>query len=220
MTRRFLLLATLLTFACTSGEQTDDADSTNTAVNEDSIEAAIAAEAELPPMPDYPGSEAGKLAVTAVGAFELSHSWPARAGRCARPAMVMIIAEEPGSGATVLLDLPPSGDVTGPYPIKLVDSAGVLAPPASQMGFQFFEATSADAYQGSTGGVDVRELTDRRVSGRFAVTLRHIGNNRRAQVAGTFERVDVEALPIDWCERAAAARDSLVPVPDSSGGPS
>jgi len=216
MTSRTLVLLTCFAVACGSGEQTADTDSTATAANEDSITAAAAAQPEPPPMPDYPARESGKLRVEAVGAFELSHAWPARAGRCARPPMVMLIAEEPGSGATILLDLPDRDDLTGTYPIKLVDSAGVLESPASQMGFQFFDSTSADAYQGSAGEVEVRELTDRIVSGRFAVTVRHIRNDRLANVAGTFEHVNVEALPIDWCDRAAAARDSLKPAPDSS----
>lgn len=216
MTTRALVFLTCFAVACGSGERAADTDSTATAVNEDSLEAAAAAQPELPPMPDYPARESGKLRVAAVGAFALSQSWPARAGRCARPSMVMLIAEEPGSGATILLDLPEREDLTGSYPIKLVDSVGVLEPPASQMGFQFFDSTSADAYQGSSGDVEVRELTDQRVSGQLAVTVRHIRNNRLANVSGTFEHVNVEALPIDWCDRAAAARDSLNPAPDSS----
>ena len=62
------------------------------------------------------------------------------------------------------------------------------------------------------------ELTEQRVGGRFAATFRHLTNNRLARVAGSFHRVNVEALPLDWCERAAAARDSLAAVTDTSGG--
>jgi len=224
MIRRLFVLSSLACIACGPGQQAGETDSTTVsaaaraAVNEDSIEAAAAADTVLPPMPDYPRRETGKVTVIAVGAFELTHSWNARAGRCARPSMVLLIAEEPGSGASVLLDLPASEDVTGTYPVKLADSVGVLEPPAAQVGFQFFDVNKADAYQGSAGDVEVRELTDRRLSGRFAVTLRHIANNRRAQVAGTFEHVDIEPLPIDWCERAAAARDSLAMAGDSAPG--
>jgi hypothetical protein len=220
MTRRLLVLSTLACLACGSGQRTGDTDSTVAvgAANADSMAEAAAADTALPPMPDYPRREPGKVTVAAVGAFELSHSWDARAGRCARPSMVLLIAEEPGSGASVLLDLPASDDLTGTYPVKLADSTGVVEPPAAQVGFQFFDVSKADAYQGSAGDVEVRELTDRRLSGRFAVTLRHIANNRRAQVAGTFEHVDVEPLPIDWCERAAAARDSLAMAADSAVG--
>jgi hypothetical protein len=36
-------------------------------------------------------------------------------------------------------------------------------------------------------------------------------------VAGTFLQVDVEPLAPDWCERAAAAQDSLA-IADSTAG--
>jgi len=47
------------------------------------------------------------------------------------------------------------------------------------------------------------------VSGRFAVTIQHVGNQDRARVAGVFAQVPVRALPSDWCERAAADQDSI-----------
>jgi hypothetical protein len=71
---------------------------------------------------------------------------------------------------------------------------------------------AADAYQAADGEVEVRELTDRRVTGRFTVTMRHVINDQIARVAGTFQQVAVEPLPPDWCERAAAAQDSLAVV--------
>ena len=92
------------------------------------------------------------------------------------------------------------------------------AAPASQLGFQFFEGNTADAYQGSAGVVEVRELTDRRLSGRFQVTMRHVVSNRAAQVAGTFQHVELEPLPPDWCDRAAAAQDSLAMADSAAGG--
>jgi hypothetical protein len=57
--------------------------------------------------------------------------------------------------------------------------------------------------------VTLGELTDRRASGRFAVTVRHIVTNRRARVAGAFHQVEVEALVPAYCERLQAAQDSL-----------
>jgi len=216
MTRLPLFLAILAAAACAPADRPADIDSTNVVLDDDAVDSAIAAEAVLPPMPDPPRSADGKLVIAAVGAFEMQHSWPARAGRCARPSMVLLIAEEPGSGASVLLELPASGDLTGLYPIKYADSAGVVEAPAAQIGLQFFDATTADAYQGSAGEVRVRDLTDRRVSGQFSVTVRHIASNRLAQVAGTFEGVDVEPLPLDWCDQAAAARDSLRAPADSA----
>ena len=215
MIRRRVFLLILLSAAC--ADRTPPPDAADQAVAGDSLEEESVAEAELPPMPDHPGGRAGQLTARAVGAFELDRGWPARAGRCARPPMVLILAEEPGSGASVLLQVPTSGDLTGSYPVKLADSAGVPAPPAAQLGFQFFEANTAEAYQAAEGEVEVRELTDRRVSGRFAVTVRHVVSDKTARVAGTFQQVDVEALPPDWCERAAAAQDSLA-MADSSAG--
>jgi hypothetical protein len=216
MTRLHVFLVILAAAACVPGDRPAATDSTAVALDDDAVDSAIAAEAVLPPMPDLPRSEDGKLVITAVGAFEMQHAWPARAGRCARPRMVLLIAEETGSGASVLLELPASGDLTGMYPVKFADSAGVVEAPAAQIGLQFFDATTADAYQGSTGEVQVRDLTDRRLSGQFSITVRHIASNRLAQVAGTFERVDVEPLPLDWCDQAAAARDSLQTTVDSA----
>lgn len=202
-----LFAALVLVTAC-AGQETPPPDEA-APVNEDSIDAAVAMDTVLPPMPAHPSGEGGKLAVSALGALTFNRSWPARAGRCARPALVLLIGDQPGSGGSVLLRLPTSGTRTGTYPVKLADSTGVPEPPAAQLGFQFFEGTTSDAYQAADGSVEVTTLTDRRIDGRFAVTVRHLATNRRAQIAGVFEDVAVEALPPDWCERAAAAQDSL-----------
>ncbi len=216
MTRRFPSLAAIFLLACGTGDRAPQADSTAVAFDEDVVDTTPVP--ALPPMPDHPDQEAGRLAVTAVGSLELSQSWPARAGRCANPRMVLVVADEPGSGASIVLELPAEGDLTGEYPVRLADSTGTVTAPASQLGVQIFAAGTADAYQGSAGAVDVDELTDERLSGRFAVTLRHLTSNRLAQMAGTFHRVNVEALPMDWCAQAAAARDSLAAAADTSGG--
>ena len=216
MTRRFPSLAAVLLLACGTGDRAPQADSTAVVLDEDAVDTAPAP--VLPPMPDHPEQEAGRLAVTAVGSLELSRSWPARAGRCANPRMVLVVADEPGSGASIMLELPAEGDLTGEYPVRLADSTGMVTAPASQLGVQIFGAGTADAYQGSAGAVAVDELTDQRLSGHLAVTLRHLTNNRLAQIAGTFHRVNVEALPIDWCAQAAASRDSLAAAADTSGG--
>jgi hypothetical protein len=181
----------------------------STAVRADSVETAATATAEIPPMPAYPSVKDGELAVHGVGALALERSWAARAGRCARPPMILLIAEQPGSGVSVLLQLPTEEPFTRTYPVALADSTGAPTPPASQLGFQLFDNNTAEAYQASDGAVEVTELTDTQVSGRFAVGVRHIVSNRRGNVAGAFRQVNVEALPLDWCERAAAAQDSL-----------
>jgi hypothetical protein len=209
-------LAAMLLLACGTAERTPQADSTAVASDEDSLDAAVAA--ELPPMPAYPPAEAGKLVVTMAGAMDLARAWPAKAGRCSQPSMVLLIAEEPGGGASILLELPASGDLTGEYPVRLVDSTGVVQAPASQVGLQFYGTRTADAYQASTGVVEVSDLTDRRLSGRLAVTVRHLATNQLVQVTGAFQRVDIEALPLDWCAQAAASRDSLAATRDTVGG--
>ncbi len=197
----------LLVVAC-GGEQSEQA---TVAMVEDSIEAAIAAanDTTLPPMPGLPGRRGSQMAVRAVGTLDFEKTWPARAGRCARPAMIVVVAEEPGSGGSVLLQLPDSGPLTGAYPVKLADSSGVPEAPAAQLGFQFFQERSSDAYQAAEGSVELYALDELRVSGQFTATVRHIVNERRARVAGVFHNVAVEALPPDWCEQAQAAQDSL-----------
>ncbi|MDH3495703.1 MAG: hypothetical protein OER21_02995 [Gemmatimonadota bacterium] len=197
----------LVVVAC-GGERSDQP---AVVTSDDSIEAAIAAASDttLPPMPALPGRRGGQMTVRAVGVLDFEKTWPARAGRCARPAMILVVAEEPGSGGSVLLQLPDSGPLTGGYPVKIADSTGVPAAPAAQLGFQFFQERSSDAYQAAEGSVEVYSLDDLRVSGQFTATVRHIVNERRARVAGVFHGVDVEALPPDWCEQAQAAQDSL-----------
>jgi hypothetical protein len=213
MTRRFLGLAAFLLAACGSGERAEQADSAAVDLDDYPVDTAVV---EPPTMPAHPDREAGRLAVRAAGSLELSRSWPARAGRCAQPSMLLMVAEEPGSGVSVMLELPTAGGLTGEYPVHLADSSGAIPAPASQVGIQTFASNTADAYQASAGSVEVEELTERRVSGRMAVTVRHLSSNQLAQVAGTFHRVSVEALPLDWCAQAQAARDSLAPPADTT----
>lgn len=160
----------------------------------------------LPPMPDYPGQRGGYLVAHAVGATDFELAWPARAGRCSEPAMLLVIAELERSGASVLLELP-DGDALVEYPVKLATDSGAPEPPAAQLGFQFFEDVPS-AYQAAEGTVEVYGIASG-VSGRFAITIRHIVNQELARVAGVFHNVDIEDLPPDWCDRARAARDSL-----------
>jgi hypothetical protein len=205
----------MLVAACRGGGQTDGADTTASAASDSAGLLALqgdsmaVADTALPEMPPSPDRRRGYLTARAVGALTFTDAWAARGGRCVQPPMLLVIAEDPGrSGASVLLELP-AGDLAVEYPVRLADSAGVPDPPAAQLGFQFFDAQRADAYQGSEGVVRVLSLDDRRVSGEFAVMVRHITTDARARVAGAFHQVDVEPLPPDWCERAQAAHDSL-----------
>ena len=204
MNRRFWLVP-VLACACAGGAR-------DAGTPADSVTDAEFAEADtvLPPMPAVPDRQAWHVVSVGVGGVEFSEAWPARAGRCARPPMVLIIAEEPGrSGVSVLLALPATGDLMVDYPVSFADSAGMPDPPAAMLGFQFFDEQRGDAYQAADGVVTLRELTDRRVSGRYAVTVRHIATNQRARVAGVFHQLEVEALVPAYCERLQAAQDSL-----------
>jgi hypothetical protein len=191
-------------------DRVSDADS----MSDESAEFATA-DTVLPPMPDVPDRQAGHVVAVGVGGVEFSQAWPARAGRCARPPMVLVIAEEPGqSGVSVLLELPAAGDLTIDYPVSFADSTGMPQAPAAMLGFQFFDQQRGDAYQAAEGVVTLRELSDRRASGQFQVTVRHIATNQRARVAGVFHQVDVDALEPAYCERMQAAQDSLAARPN------
>jgi hypothetical protein len=206
MRPRFLLAA-VLAGACTGGAR--DAGTPADSVTDEDADFA-AADTVLPPMPDVPDRQGGHVVAVGVGGVEFREVWPARAGRCAQPPMVLIIAEAPGrSGVSVLLELPPARDLTGDYPVSFADTTGMPDPPAAMLGFQFFDQQRGDAYQAADGAVTLRELTDRRASGQFQVTVRHIVTNQRARVAGIFHQLEVEALVPEYCERLQAAQDSL-----------
>jgi hypothetical protein len=213
-----LWLAVALVWGCAGGgrDAGTPADSASGADSMGDEGAEFATEdTVLPPMPDVPGRQGGHVVAVGVGGVEFSETWPARAGRCARPPMVLLIAEEPGqSGISVLLELPASGDLTVDYPVSFADSTGMPQPPAAMIGLQFFDQQRGDAYQAAEGVVTLRELTDRRASGQFQVTVRHIATNQRARVAGTFHQVDVDALEPGYCERMQAAQDSLAARPN------
>jgi hypothetical protein len=208
MTAPRLVLLVLLT-AC-AGEKAPPPEAATQVPDEDSLETAQAADTVLPAMPPYPDRSGGRVTARAVGALSADYDWPGRALRCGGAApIVFIVGEQPGSGGSVLLRLPPAGAVIGTYPVKFADTAGAPQPPAAQLGFQFFEGNSADAYQAADGSVEVGALDDRHVSGNFAVTVRHIATDRRARIAGVFHDIAFSAPPPGWCDRAAAAQDSL-----------
>lgn len=203
-----LWLATVLICACGGGSRGASAPADS--ASEDDPELA-GADTVLPSMPDVPDRRRGHLVAVGVGALDSTWSWPARAGRCARPPMLFVIPTELGNtGGSVLLELPP-GDLTLDYPVRFADSTGMPDPPAAMLGFQFFDQQRGDAYQAGEGVVTVTELDERRVSGRFQVTVRHISTDQQARVAGVFYQLDVEPLPPAYCERLQTAQDSLLP---------
>jgi hypothetical protein len=206
---RMALVLVLLLAACGERTANNGAGAASMADHGDTVAGAATSDTALPAMPDLPARRRGYFTATAVGAVTFDKAWPARAGRCARPPMILVLGEEQGSGGSILLQLPTSGPLTGTYAVKFADSTGMPEAPAAQLGFQFFDKQGASAYQAAEGVVEITSLDDRRVSGDFRVTVRHIVTDRRVRIAGAFQSVDVELLTPAWCESAQAAQDSL-----------
>jgi hypothetical protein len=205
--RRLTVALLLLIVGCGRRAPQGDGAASDAVAAEDTV--TVGADTVLPDMPDLPARRRGYLTAVAVGDVNFEKSWQARAGRCARPPMILVLGDEPGSGGSILLQLPAAGPFTGIYNVRLADSTGMPEAPAAQLGFQFFNQQGAAAYQAADGAVELTSLDERRVSGAFHVTMRHINTNHRVRIAGTFEAVDVEPLTPAWCESAQAAQDSL-----------
>jgi hypothetical protein len=203
------LLLVLLLAACSRAEAPPVEKGEGAAAGDSETAVIAVTDTGLPEMPEYPGQRRGHLVAHGVGALDINAAWAAWAGRCERPPMIVVIAEEPSNGASVLLRLPPGDSLAGDYPISDGDSAAPPPARTSQVGFQFFQASMADTYQSVDGTVELSRVSPARVSGRLAVTLRHVGDEHLARVAGVFDEVAVRALSPDWCARAAAAHDSL-----------
>ncbi len=163
----------------------------------------------MPDMPSYPEPARGKLAVHSAGpagSIEIRGEWPSEAGRCTNPGMLMVVAQEPGTGTIVLLQLPPGQQETR-YPVTTVTS-GFPSPPAAQVGVNLFRPTGQFSYQAAEGEVDLYAL-NRVASGRFAVTLREINSDARIRYAGAFREVPVKELDPAKC----AGADSVAASP-------
>lgn len=161
------------------------------------------------PMPDYPEPRRGWLVARSAGAFELGGEWQARAAICDDPAVLEVLAEQPGFGTLILLQLPAPDARLARYPITVVDS-GAPEPPAAQIGVQLFQDRNAHAFQGLSGEVEIYGFAER-VSGRYAVVLREIQTDDEVKFAGVFDGIPVEPLPADMCsamKEALAAADS------------
>jgi hypothetical protein len=117
-----------------------------------------------------------------------------------------VVAQEPGAGTIVLLQLPPENPVTR-YPVTTV-TQGFPQPPAAQVGVNLFRPTGQFSYQAAEGDVELYVL-GRVASGRFAVTLREINSNARVRYAGAFREIPVKELDPAKC----AGADSVAASP-------
>jgi hypothetical protein len=207
---KYLVPSLLVLVAC-STQETPPAENTEVAPDQGEEAAVAVADTVLPPMPDYPARHKGHLVVTSVGALDTGLVWPAHAGRCQDPSLIVVIAEEEQGvgGASLLLRVLPNDTLAGTYPVVDADSTGVPEPPAARLGIQFLKIRRADTYQAVDGAVDVTDSDPSHVSGRFAVTLRHIGDEHLSRAAGVFDHVAVKALSPDWCGRVTTDHDSL-----------
>jgi hypothetical protein len=156
-------------------------------------------------MPPYPDAARGRMSVLSAQQRvedSIRHEWPAQAGLCAAPPMLLVKSEEMGSGGTMVLLALPENRV-GTYPVTVVER-GLPTPPAAQIGVQVFRPTGSLAYQAMDGSVDLYSY-GKTVSGRFAVTLREISRNERIRYAGAFKEVPVVELEAALCAPAEAA---------------
>ena len=161
------------------------------------------------PMPEFPESRSGWLIANSAGAYDLRGEWEARAAMCDDPPVLEVLAERPGFGTLVLLQLPEPDARLTRYPIVIADS-GAPPPPAAQIGVQLFQDRNSYAFQGLSGEVELYGFAER-VSGRYAVTLREIQTDNEAKFVGVFEAIPIEPLSAEMClamKEAMAAADS------------
>jgi len=163
------------------------------------------------PMPAYPEARRGRLVSVSAGEIELSGSWVGQAGVCDEAGFMQILAEVPGRGTLILLQMPDDRLVS--YPVMIVD-AGLPPAPAAQVGVQVLEDRGTYAFQASEGEVHLDSIENGEVSGRFATTLREISSDERVRYAGVFSRIPLTPHPQEYCDQLTAA---LSP-PDSAAG--
>lgn len=162
-------------------------------------------------MPDFPEARRGYLVAAGAGRYTLDGAWEATARMCNDPPMMQLLAQQPGIGTLVLLQLPQENERLTDYPVTIVER-GAPAAPASQIGVQVFQRGNVSTFQALEGEVTVFGF-GQRISGQFAVTLREITTEELQKYAGTFQSVPIEEIPEDDCRRlreALAAPDSSV----------
>lgn len=187
----------LVSAACGSGAERDDAAPADSVVVRDTLV-----------MPAYPDAEAGRLVTRSDGRDTLVGSWRARAGVCAEPELLQLIADEGEIGTIVLVHRPDGGSWETGYPVRAPDST--LAAGTGRLGVQVFRHRRAVALQAVAGSVVV-ERAPPALDGRFAVTLRNVTTFDSVLYAGVFQGISVDSLPAGLCPSLDV--DSAVPSP-------
>jgi len=203
-----LLFAAAVTVGC--GDRTDESQAEPTPV--------VPREADISfdslPMPDVPEPRRGYLVARGAGMYQLDGAWEAQAQMCEDLPMLEILAEQPGMGTLVLLQLPPAGPRLTDYPVAIVEQ-GAPDPPASQIGVQAFQRGGAHGFQAMEGVVSVYGF-DERISGRFTVILREIASNDPQKYAGVFHGIPVAHMTEAECLEWKAALEDTVSVAGDS----
>ena len=205
--KRLILLFWLFAAACTDEPASEEPEQ-QPVLDEREIR-PNASPNTLPPMPAFPEPRSGVLNATSTGPHSIDGAWQAQAGLCEDPGTIQVLAEVPGTGTLVLMQLA-EGDRIGTYPITIADS-GMPTPPAAQVGVQLFRDAESFAFQATDGEVEIYGYGVN-VSGRFAVTLREIQSNTLVQYAGVFAGVPVEHLSAEYCERMKTAMREARPA--------
>jgi hypothetical protein len=196
--------------ACGEGEPAEDTEVPEPVTVDEELserEEVSVPSVESIPMPEYPSPRRNFLVATGAGGEQdLSGEWEARAAICEDPAVLQVLAEQPGFGTLLLFQLP-EGDRVVTYPIAFAET-GAPEAPAAQVGVQLFRTGSAFAYQAAEGEIELTGFGER-VSGHFGVTLREINSEKHVRFAGVFDNVVVEPLPDEQCH---ALKEALFPA--------
>lgn len=163
------------------------------------------------PMPEYPEPRRGRLVAVSAGTVELSGSWQGQAGVCDETGFMQILAEVPGRGTLILLQMTPDDRLVA-YPVTIVD-VGLPPAPAAQVGVQVLEEGGTYAFQAAEGEVYLDSIANGEVTGRVATTLREVTSDERVRYAAVFSRIPLTPHTKEYCDQVTAA---LSP-PDSAG---
>jgi len=176
-------------------KQADEADGVMLIPGQE-LDAAFRDVGDLPPMPDYPAGERGRLSVVSAGWQPFSGSWPADAGLCAERGVLELYGGEVGTGIAILVRFK-GALAPDTFPVVVVDS---LLPdaPAARIGAQLFREPEAFGFQAFSGDLEITEA-DGEVSGRFASTMREVRLGGLSHYVGTFEAIPVDTLAAEYC---------------------